>query len=69
MYIDLDDVINSMHPDQKLNLPCKASVEFFIENIEYLVDLRPRNMSPISWDMKRFREKKVASLFKKRKTE
>ena len=60
MYVDLDNIINSMHPDQKLNLPYKASVEFFIENIDYLIDLHPRTMSPISWDFKRFREQKEA---------
>ena len=65
MYVDLDEIINSMHPDQKLNLPYKPSVQFFVENIDYLVDLRPRTMTPIAWDLKYFKERKQLILNEK----
>ncbi len=59
MYVDLDDIINSMHPDQKFNLLYKTPIEFFTENMYHLIDLHPRTMSPIAWDLKVCREKKL----------
>ena len=60
MYVNLDNVLNNLTPDQKLRLDWfyKSSKEFFIDDFNHIVDLYPQTTGPKAWDLKRSAEKK-----------